>query len=191
MARVSAEQRRRELTAATVSLIYEEGPSAVTARKVADRAGAALSSVHYAFRDMDELMHAANGVVLTGLLRSVGRELRTDGGLRTLIEDLLRGYWRYLRTNEQEALAFFETFIALMRPGTAHTAVSTAQEQLVGLLSEAERHDTRPARIPLEQLAILLTMTVDGLSLIHLARRDQEQTQYEVEQLISALQHLV
>lgn len=190
MTRVSAEQRRRELTDAAVSLIYEEGPTAVTARRIAARAGASLSSVHYAFRDMDELMEAANRVVLANMARSVGAELRTDRGVRGFIEDLLRGYWHYLKTNEQEALAFFETFIALMRPGSAHTPVTAAREQLVALLSEAQRHDPRQARVPLEQLAILLTMTVDGISLIHLARDDKSQTEREVDQMIDALQCL-
>lgn len=191
MARVSVDQRRNDLTAAAVSLIREEGPSSVTARRVADRAGATLSAVHYAFRDMDELMHAANRVVLTSMARKVGEGLRTDRGLRAFVEDFLRGYWRYLNANEQEALAFFETFVALMRPGTAHTAVDAARRQLVALLSEAQRHDPSPVRIPLAQLAILLTMTIDGISLIHLARGEPDQTEQDVARLISALQYLV
>jgi AcrR family transcriptional regulator len=191
MARVSAVQRRRDLTDAAVTLILEEGPRALSARRIADRAGAPLGAVHYAFRDLDELIHRANVEVLDRLARAVVQGVRTDQGLKVFIEDFLHGFWRYLRNNDTEALAFFETFIALMRSHTAAGAVDTAERRLVTLMTEAQRHDTRPSRTPLPQLAVLLTMAVDGLSLIHLARRDEARTIEELTHLIDAYQHLV
>lgn len=190
MARVSSEQRRRDLTAAAVALIVEEGPVAVSARKIADRAGAPLGIVHYTFRDMDELTHLANTEVLAivfGALRGV----RTDLGVRGFVGELLRTYLRFMQENEKEALAFFETFVSLIRTERAEGAVIDGVQFILGLLQEAEKHDSQPSRIPLAQLATLLTMTTDGLSLIHLARRDHRQSERDVEQLITAIQHLV
>jgi TetR/AcrR family transcriptional regulator, regulator of biofilm formation and stress response len=191
VARVSAVQRRRELTDAAVALILEEGPHAVTARKIAERAGASLASVHYSFRDMDELMHAANIEVLDRASRTLVGGVRSDGGVRVLIEELLQWFWHYLRTRDDETLAFFETVIALMRPQRAAGAWDTFQHLLVELMSEAQRHDPRPPRTPLPQLALLLIMAVDGLALFHLACHDDTRTTQELTLLVDALQHLV
>jgi hypothetical protein len=58
-------------------------------------------------------------------------------------------------------------------PQTAAGMVETAEQHLVKLMTEAERQDPAPSRTPLPQFAVLLTMVVDGLSPIHLTRRDE------------------
>ena len=190
MVRVSSGQRRRELTAAAVELIVEEGPSALTARKIADRAGAPLGIVHYTFRDMDELTNLANAEVLRIVTEAL-KSVRTDRGVRGYIGEFLRSYLRFIRDNDKESLAFFETFVSLIRPGKANNAVIEGGQFILDGLRVAEQHDPRPSKIPLPQLATLLTMTGDGLTLIHFARGDDRQSGQDVEQLIAALQHLV
>jgi hypothetical protein len=59
-----------------------------------------------------------------------------------------------------------------MRSGTASRSVEIAGEHMTRLLTEAQRHDSHPARIRMPRLAMLLSLTVDGLSLLHLARHD-------------------
>lgn len=191
MARVSAAQRRRDLIDAAATLILEEGPHAVTARKVTERAGSSLAAVHYAFRDMDELLHLANLEVLEGLFDRTLRGVRTDMGVAVFIEDFMHSFWRFLRTSDDEALAFFETFVALMRPRRAAGAVDVGRQRLVEMMTEAQRHDAEQCRTPIPALAALILMAGDGLSLIHLARRDDTATAQELTHLIDALQHLV
>lgn len=191
MARVSATQRRRDLIDAAAALILEEGPHAVTARKVTERAGASLAAVHYAFRDMDELLNLANLEVLESVFDRTLGGVRTDKGIAVFIEDFLHSFWRFLRTNEDEALAFFETFVALMRPRRAAGAVDVGEQRLVEMMTKAQGHDATPCRTPIPQLAALVLMAGDGLSLIHLARRDDARTAAELTHLIDALQHLV
>lgn len=190
MPRVGSEQRRRELTLAAVQLIVEEGPAAVTFRKIADRAGASLGIVHYTFRDMDELIGLANAEVLSNSFQAL-RNVRTDLGVRGFISDLLHSYVQLICDQENETLAFFETFISLIRTGTANTAVAGGQQFFLDYLHEAEKHDSRPSNTPLPQLATIMTMVVDGLALIHLARRDPQQTTRDLDELITALQHLI
>jgi AcrR family transcriptional regulator len=191
MARVSSTQRCRDLIEAAKALILEEGPQAVTARKITERAGASLAAVHYAFRDMDELLHLAHIEVLQGLFDGIFQSVRTDKGLRVLIEDFMHSFWRFLRTDEANALAFFETFISLMRPHRAAGTVDVGQQRLLELMTAAQKHDAEPSRTPIPQLAVLILMAGDGLSLIHLARRDDAATAQELTHLIDALQHLV
>lgn len=191
MARVSASQRRRDLIDAAAALILQEGPHAVTARKVTERAGASLAAVHYAFRDMDELLNLANLQVLERVFDRTLEGVRTDKGVAVFIEDFLHSFWRFLHTGDDEALAFFETFVALMRPRRAGGAVDVGEQRLVEMMTEAQRHDPEPCRTPITQLASLILMAGDGLALIHLARRDDARTAQELTHLIDALQHLV
>lgn len=191
MTRVSAEQRRRDLIDAAAALIRQHGPQAVTARKVTERAGASLAAVHYAFRDMDELLHLANLEVLESVFERVSDGVRTDQGVAVFIEDFMHSYWHFLRTRDDEALAFFETFVGLMRPRRAAGAVDMGQQRLVDMMTEAQSHDPRTCKTPIPQLVNLILMAGDGLALIHLARRDDAATANELTHLIDALLHLV
>ena len=190
MARVSSAQRRSDLTAAAAELIMEEGPAAATARKIAERAGAPLGTVHYTFQDMDELIHLANAEVhrifLIGLTG-----VRTDLGVRAYVGEFLRAYLRFIEDNERIGLAFFETFVSLIRPQRASESVKNGQQFLLDGLLESAKSDPIASRISLPRLANLLTMAVDGITLIHFAREDQQCTEQDVENLITALQHLV
>lgn len=190
MARVRSEQRRRDLTNAAVQLLIEEGRSAVTSRKIADRAGAPAAIVHYTFRDMDELLELANGEVLDRVLRVI-EHLRTDHGVRGFIEDWLRTCCHLARDSEKEVLAFLETFVSLLRSGGANSSVVEARQFLVEHMRAAEKHDSRPSSIPLSRLATLLIITADGLLLMHLSHLDLGETEENAAQLIAALQTLV
>lgn len=190
MARVSSEQRRRDLTNAAVQLLIEEGRSAVTSRKIADRAGAPAAIVHYTFRDMDELLELANGEVLDRVLRVIAH-LRTDHGVRGLIEDWIRACCHLARDSEKEVLAFLETFVSLLRSGGANSSVVECRQFLVEHMREAEKQDARPSNIPLSRLATLLIITADGLLLMHLSHLDYGETEENASQLIAALQTLV
>jgi hypothetical protein len=96
-----------------------------------------------------------------------------------------------MQDDDKPALAFFETFVSLIRPRQANDAVIDCQNFYLERLREAEKHDSQRSKIPLPQLATLMTMALDGLSVVHLARRDDHQTALDAEQLIAALHHLV
>jgi TetR/AcrR family transcriptional regulator, regulator of biofilm formation and stress response len=190
MSRVSTEDRRRQLIDAAVSLLLEQGPPALTARAIAARAGAPVGTVHYAFRDMDELLGLAALEVLASAWVAIG-EIRTDQGVRAVVEDILTGFAASLRDNPQNGLAFFEIYVSTFRSGAGAQTVTDAHAHTVDLLTAAEQHDQAPSRIPLRQLAHLIMFAVDGLALIHFGRSDQAQTPADADAMIKALQALV
>ena len=57
--RISAEDRKEQLIAATVELMRREGVQSVTMRAIAKEANAPLATAHYCFSNKDELMEAA------------------------------------------------------------------------------------------------------------------------------------
>jgi hypothetical protein len=100
--------------------------------------------------------------------------------------------WRaWVRDSEEVVLAFFETYVSMLRPATGAHTVTDAHRALLALLREAETSDSEPSSIPLPQLAYLLMMAADGMTIIHLARQDAQQTSQDIRQLIAALQSLV
>lgn len=190
MPRVSSEQRRQDLTAAALDLLIAEGPGAVTARRIADQAGASLGTVHYAFRDMDEL----NQLVASELLARVNQAfmaVRTDGGVRVAVEDIFAAWGKWLREFDGMALAYGETLLSLVRAGTSGENYAAAHGMILELLTRAAECDAEPSRIPLPQLAHLLLVTADGLGLVHLVRGDARQTPRDVKAIASALQSLI
>jgi AcrR family transcriptional regulator len=190
MPRVSAEQRRQDLVAAALDLLVNEGPAAVTARRIAEQAGASLGTVHYAFRDMDEL----NQIVADELLARVNDAfagVRTERGLRVTVEDLLAAWGRWLREFDGTALAYGETLLTLVRAGTSNANYAAAHGMILDLLTLAAEHEAEPPRIALPQLAHLVLVTADGLGLVHLVRGDARQTARDLRAMASALQSLI
>ncbi|GAA5145739.1 TetR/AcrR family transcriptional regulator [Pseudonocardia eucalypti] len=58
MAHVPTSERRTQLIEAAVRVISREGVGRATTRRIADEAGAPLASLHYSFRDKEELFAA-------------------------------------------------------------------------------------------------------------------------------------
>ncbi|RYE42451.1 MAG: TetR/AcrR family transcriptional regulator [Hyphomicrobiales bacterium] len=58
MARISEEQRRRDLIDAAVEVIAEKGVVGATTRLIADRANSPLTMIHYCFGSKEELFYA-------------------------------------------------------------------------------------------------------------------------------------
>ena len=186
---MSRDQRRQELVAAALAVLVEQGPDAVTTRRVAERAGAPLAAVHYVFRDKQELLQAAVDQVLQSFASALQQQMRPELGLRQAVADSLDGYWLWVRANEDMSLAAVETFVLALRAGTAATtAVSGVLDLLTAHYEQAATHDARAPQMPIPELARLVLIASEGLVLVYLAERDPEATQADLSRLRSALQ---
>lgn len=190
MARLSADRRRRDLTAAAVALLVDDGPGSLTTRRVAERAGASLGTVHYVFRGKEELLAAAANELLEAFAGALRAEASPELGIRAGLDAVLASYWRWLRANEPWALAFVEAFVAMLRAGHARRPLDDAHALVLSLLRDAALHDPQPPETPMEDLTQLALVAVDGLTLVHLATRDAKQTERHLELLMRALRAL-
>lgn len=190
MARISNQDRRRQLQAAALSVLVEHGPAALTTRRVAEHAGAPLASVHYAFQDKDELLGAAVGEVLASFTTALRGTVRPELGLHRAVADALTGYWRWVEAHPGVALAAVETFAGSLRTGTAARAVvDDALDLLVELFTRAAAHDPRAPRTPVPALARAVLVVAEGATLVHLAAGDTAEV--DLDTLRTALQALV
>jgi AcrR family transcriptional regulator len=90
---------------AAAELIRDEGPSAVTARRLAERVGLKRESVHYYFGTIEDLFVA--------LLRRDGEAIRRELTRDLASVDPLKTIWR--RTNDARAFMFELTGLAMRR----------------------------------------------------------------------------
>jgi AcrR family transcriptional regulator len=190
--RVGREQRREQLVAAALAVLVEDGPGAVTTRRVAERAGAPLATVHYVFRDKDELLQAAAGEVMASFAAALQDRIRPELGLRQALADSLEGYWQWIRANEAMSTAAMETFIASLRAGTvAAMAVTGVLAVLTAHFEQAAAHDGRQPRTPLPEIARLVLIAGEGLALVYLAQRDPAASEADLITIRTALQGMV
>ena len=93
MARVSAEERRRQLVAAAFRVIGRDGFAGVTTRRVCAEAGAPLAAFHYCFASKQELLAELTTQTMAALM-SAQHEMPLRETVEATLRAELRGYWR-------------------------------------------------------------------------------------------------
>ncbi len=116
--RISAEERKEQLIAATVELMRREGVQSVTMRAIAKEANAPLATAHYCFRNKDELRDAAAEAWLKNLNR-FSSDIPEHLGLRKTVEQVAEGYWHALEEDPASLLAEIELIMWATRNAPA------------------------------------------------------------------------
>src|SRR6188472_4141629 len=93
MARVSAEERRRQLVAAAFRVIGRDGFAGVTTRCVCAEAGAPLAAFHYCFASKQELLTELTTQTMDALL-SAQHETPLRETVEATLRAALRHYWK-------------------------------------------------------------------------------------------------
>ncbi|WP_214403790.1 TetR/AcrR family transcriptional regulator [Pseudonocardia lacus] len=176
MARIPARERRHQLVAAAFRVIGEEGFAAATTRRVCAEAGAPLAAFHYCFASKAELLSELTAHAMAELetARAGGAVLRP-----TVVESLratLRGYWDTVEADpNREAVLTALTQHALGDPSLA----GVAQRQYEAYHRTARTTLTEIAegcgirwRPPVEQLARMVVVVTDGVTVAWLVDRD-------------------
>ena len=175
MARVSAEERRRQLVAAAFRVIGRDGFAAATTRRVCAEAGAPLAAFHYCFASKQELLAELTTQTMAGLL-AAQREVPLRETVEATLKAALRHYWRTVEKDpNRESVLMALTQHALRDPtldGVAQrqydayhgTARATLEVIAAGLGVEWT--------MPVEQVARMLVVVTDGVTLAWLVDRD-------------------
>lgn len=108
--RVSAEERKEQLIAATVELMRREGVQSVTIRAIAKEANAPLAAAHYCFSNKEELMEAAAEAWFKNL-RRFSSDVPVHLGLRKAVEQVAEGYWRAVEEEPASILSEIELIL--------------------------------------------------------------------------------
>src|SRR5688572_32608164 len=114
MAYLSYEERRRSLIDAAVEVIVAEGLVKTTTRRVAEQAGAAIGTLHYCFRNKEELMEAVieRGASTFG---AAFEHIDPAEGVEATIRAGVAAYWSWARDNPGLNMALQELLVWMIR----------------------------------------------------------------------------
>lgn len=189
MAYVLADERRKHIIEAAIEVIAEEGLERTTTRRIAERAGTPLGTLHYCFKNKNEIVQAVADEG-AAMLREAFGHVDTSKGLESTIRGDIDAWWAWYRANAGLQLALTEIGMARIRrdPPKAAYAIWDRFGRTVMRehLTEAQRHDKKKLRIPIEEIVRFVLHRFDGLTLEYAASRDRRACQRQVELLTEA-----
>jgi TetR/AcrR family transcriptional regulator, regulator of biofilm formation and stress response len=176
MPRIAAADRRRQLVDAAYRVIGQEGFAAATTRRVCAEAGAPLAAFHYCFASKAELLDELTDQAMRELeaARAGGVVLR-----ETALDSLratLRGYWDTVEEDpNRESVLMALTQHALGDPalaGVARRQYEAYHRTAESALAEIAAGCGVRWALPLAQLARMLVVVTDGVTVAWLVDRD-------------------
>jgi AcrR family transcriptional regulator len=178
MARVAAQDRRRQLVDAAFRVIGREGFAAATTRRVCAEAGASLAAFHYCFASKQELLTELTEQTLAGLTEARADGVHIRANAVESLRATVRHYWSTVEAEpDRESVLMALTQHALNDPSLAGVAEQqyaayhrTARETLEQI---GEGCGVRWS-LPVEQLARMLVVVTDGVTLAWLVDHDGE-----------------
>jgi AcrR family transcriptional regulator len=181
MTRMSAVDRRTALVHAAVRVVAKDGVSAATTRAIVAEAGMSLASFHYAFTSRDELMVELINAVVDGEESAFTPALASVGAPRTMRDAVRAGlldYFDAVRADPDREKAMFElTQWALREPGFEPLArrqyeryFAVAESAAVKAAGSTGSEWSRPTA----DIARMLVVLTDGLTIAWLVTRDDE-----------------
>lgn len=178
MARVSALVRRRQLVDAAFRVIHTEGLQAATTRRVCAEAGASLAAFHYCFASKQELLIELTEQTVNELVEAQADGAIIRGTAAESLQASLRYYWSTVEAEPgREAVLMALTQQSLNDPSLA----GIAEKQYEAYHRVARNALERVAdgcnvtwTLPLNQLAKMLLVVTDGVTLAWLVDRDGE-----------------
>ncbi len=176
MARVPAADRRRQLVEAAFRVIGAEGFAAATTRLICAEAGAPVAAFHYCFASKEELFVELTEVTVAALRDAQAEGVHIVGGIGPSLRETLRQWWATVEAApEREVVLTGLTHHALHEPSLAGVAQRqyeayhrTAAHTLSSLATAC--HVTWS--LPVEQLARMLVVVTDGVTIAWLVDRD-------------------
>ncbi len=181
MSHLPADERRRLLARAALTVMAREGIAAATTRAITAEAAMPQASFHYCFRSKDELLGLVIETMVNQQVSAALATVRPRKDVRRAFREGFRAYWRVVEDSPGEQLVTYElTQYALRTPGLEELArrqyaayLRGATEVLDTLAEVGGFAWTEPTPV----LARLLVSILDGLTLSWIVDRDDEQAQ--------------
>jgi AcrR family transcriptional regulator len=191
MAYLSFDERRRRIIDAAIEVIASEGLAATTTRRIAERAEAPLGSLHYCFRDKDELVQliAERGAQM---LIDAFAPVDAERGLEATIRDSIDSLWRWYEDNIGLQLALTELGMNRIRRGGDPKEIYAmwgpfGHDLMADHLARAAKVDRRKLKVPIEEVVRFILHRFDGLTIEYAASRDRVACKRQVDLLADAI----
>jgi AcrR family transcriptional regulator len=188
---ILVEERRQHIIKAAIEVVAEEGLAGATTRRIAERAGAPLSALHYCFKNKNELIQviAAEGAAM---LRTFLADVDPTQGLEATLRGDIAAMWRWYQENAGLQLALLELGMNRIRRGGSPKDIYAmwgpyGRDTMREHFQAAARHDTRKLKLPVDEVVRFILHRFDGLILEFAASRDVKACQRQVDLLADAI----
>jgi DNA-binding transcriptional regulator YbjK len=177
MTRLSSDERRSSLVQAALRVIARDGIQSATTRAIVAEAGMPLASFHYAFRSRHEMIRELVSFVVENERLAAVASLAPETDVRSALRAGMQAYFSLVVAHPGREQAMFELMHYALRtpeledlPRLQYSSYHrVAREVLIAGAKQAGIEWT----IPVEDVARLVVMFTDGLTLAWLADRDE------------------
>lgn len=135
MNRVPHDERRRQLIEAAVRVISREGTARATTRRIAAEANAPLASLHYSFRNKEELFHAVIEHCQLLTVEQFREHAPPEGGLTVAVHALIEQFRDWTEAEPEFQIAQFELMFWARRTPSARDFTSQIYREYRDLIS--------------------------------------------------------
>ena len=178
MNRLPVAERREQLIDAAIHVASRDGIEAATVRAIAAEAGVSLGVVHYCFRDKDELLREMAHYITRQNLTTGLQQMPPEGEAGEIIHGAIHLLWANISATRGAQLLSFElTTYSMRHPEVRQVSVEqytvshAAARTFLESMAQAARVEWT---LPVDQLARLVVMATDGITLAWLADREGE-----------------
>jgi AcrR family transcriptional regulator len=196
MARISADNRRNEFVRSAARVIANHGVAAATTRRIAAEANAPLASLHYCFRNKDELLQEVYHYLSRDYATALSPVPASTAGLAHVMEAHAVRVWDRMVQNPHEQVTTFELLLRRFRVDDDGEPQALAMNQsmykgwitsTMSLFTDAATAAGEPIPSNLEQVTRLFISGIDGISMQHLADPDEVRSRELVKFLALSL----
>ena len=178
MVRMPVAARREQLVAAAMLVASRDGIEAATVRAIAAQAGVSLGVVHYCFEDKNELLLARAHDITRQNLDQGLMQVQPGSEPTEIVELAIDSLWAGISATPGAQLLSYELTTHSMRHPELrqvsveqYTVSHAAARQFLEAVAAVSQIEWT---LPIEQLARLVVMATDGITLAWLADGDDE-----------------
>lgn len=187
MSYVSADERRRQLIEAAITVIARDGLAKATTRRIAEEADAALASLHYTFRSKEELFTAVYQEWIDQAADRFAGLVPEGSGLEVGVRNLLTGFFDEFEANTPEGIAQYEIFFWALRTPSARSLATDIYENYFSVCVQAldRAADGEADGETLDELASFVCGALDGILIKFLAFGHADAVRKDLERYIT------
>ena len=186
MPNVPLRARRQQIIEAATEVISREGLGNATIRRIAEEAGASLASIHYSFRDKEEVLAAVYEGLLGRAAELLGDAVPTGCGLHVAIERVMRAIYDWVVDERSLGFAQYELLFWAARTPSAGDLAATVYSRYRLVLRDAlvRGGDADKTSDELLEIAQFVAYLLDGLTIHQLAASEPESARQHLDALI-------
>ncbi|MFZ6845041.1 TetR/AcrR family transcriptional regulator [Undibacterium sp. RuTC16W] len=188
-------QLKEQIIRGAVDALIETGLAAVTTRRIAEKAGVNLATLHYYFENKDAVLIGALEMIISQMAGALSADVTEQLDIATCIENVITNSWRLILLTRDIQILQYELTLYTMRNSGAQSLAKFQYNSYCKVYEDAFRHGIantgNPSKIDLGDLARFVVAGMDGLILQYLVDPDEERATRCLKQLIRASQALV